>query len=72
MIELRDFEPGDAPPLRVVFASAIHGSARRDHSNVSLTAQPLFAHFGFEVVEHRIVNVRGVEMRNAAMRKILG
>ncbi len=40
-------------------------------SHVSLTAQPFFAHFGFEVVEHRVVNVRGVEMRNAAMRKVL-
>ena len=40
-------------------------------SNVSLTAQPFFAHFGFEVVEHRVVDVRGVELRNAAMRKAL-
>ncbi len=41
-------------------------------SHVSITAQPFFAHFGFEVVEHRVVDVRGVEMRNAAMRRILG
>lgn len=40
-------------------------------SHVSLTAQPFFAHFGFAVVEHRVVNVRGVEMRNASMRKVL-
>ena len=40
-------------------------------SEVSVTAQPFFAHFGFEVVEHRVVDVRGVEMRNAAMRKRL-
>ena len=40
-------------------------------SNVSLTAQPFFMHFGFEVVEHRVFDVRGVEMRNAAMRKPL-
>jgi putative acetyltransferase len=38
-------------------------------SHVSITAQPFFAHFGFEVVEHRVFDVRGVEMRNAAMRK---
>jgi putative acetyltransferase len=37
-------------------------------SNVSLTAQPFFAHFGFEIVEHRVVDVRGVPLRNAAMR----
>jgi putative acetyltransferase len=40
-------------------------------SNVSLTAQPFFAHFGFEVVEHRVVDVRGVSLRNAAMRKAI-
>ena len=155
MIALRAFQPGDEPALRAVFESAIHGTARRDYSqlqvdtwaprdydaeawalrvraiapfvalidgaivgyadvqpggyidhfyvaaeaggrgvggrlmrrilaraeelqlaeltsHVSLTAQPFFAHFGFEVVEHRVFDVRGVEMRNAAMRKILG
>ena len=41
-------------------------------SDVSLTAQPFFAHFGFEIVEHRIVVVRGVALRNAAMRLRLG
>ena len=154
MIELHDFQPGDAPALRAVFESAIRGTARRDHSqlqvdtwaprehdaaawaarmqglrpfvawvdgaiagyadlqpggridhcyvaesaggqgvggalmrrilaraeelglaeltsHVSLTAQPFFARFGFEVVEHRVFDLRGVEMRNAAMRKTL-
>ena len=154
MIELRAFQPGDEPALRAVFESAIHGTARRDYSqlqvdtwaprdhdpgawalrvqgiqpfvalldgrvagyadvqasgyvdhfyvaaeaggrgvggalmrrilaradelglgeltsHVSITAQPFFARFGFEVVEHRVVDVRGVEMRNAAMRKAL-
>jgi putative acetyltransferase len=154
MITLRGFQAGDEPALRAVFASAIHGTARRDYSqlqvdawaprdhdpaawasrmqgiapfvavidgvvvgyadvqpggyidhfyvaaaaggqgvggalmrrilaraeelglaelisHVSLTAQPFFAHFGFEIVEHRVVDVRGVEMRNAAMRKAL-
>ena len=40
-------------------------------SDVSLTAQPFFAHFGFTVVEHRVVDIRGVELRNASMRKQL-
>jgi len=40
-------------------------------SNVSLTAQPFFAHFGFEIVEQRVVEVRGAELRNAAMRCVL-
>ena len=152
MIALRDFQPGDAPALRAVFESAVHGTARRDYSqlqadtwaprehdpaawasrmhglspfvalidsaivgyadlqptgcidhfyvaataggqgvggalmrrilaradelrlaeltsHVSLTAQPFFTHFGFEVVEHRVFDVHGVEMRNAAMRQ---
>jgi putative acetyltransferase len=154
MITLRDFQPGDEPALRAVFASAIHGTASRhysqqqvdawaprdhdaqawarrvqelspfvalvdgrivgyadvqpggyiDHffvaaeaggqgvggalmrrilaravelgldeltSHVSLTAQPFFARFCFEVVEHRVFDLRGVEMRNASMRKAL-
>jgi putative acetyltransferase len=154
MIALRDFRPGDEPALRAVFESAIHGTARRDYSqlqvdtwapreydaqawvkrvrgiapfvasiddvivgyadvqtsgyidhfyvaataggqgvggalmrrlfsraeewglaeltsHVSITAQPFFAHFGFEVVEHRVFDVRGVEMRNASMRRRL-
>ncbi len=40
-------------------------------SHVSITAQPFFAHFGFVVVEHRVFEVRGVQMRNVAMRKVL-
>jgi putative acetyltransferase len=154
MIALREFQPGDAPALRGVFESAIHGTARRDYtqlqldawappehdpvawaarmqgmlpfvalvdgriagyadlqstgeidhfyvaaeaggqgvggrlmlrilaqaetlklaeltSHVSLTAQAFYAHFGFEIVAHRVFDLRGVEMRNAAMRKPL-
>jgi len=40
-------------------------------SNVSLTAQPFFAHFGFQIVEQRVVEVRGEQLRNAAMRRSL-
>jgi len=151
MIVVRDFVPADAPALRGVFESAIHGTARRDYSQqqvdawaphshdahawaarmgglapfvalldgtmagyadlqasgciehfyvaseaggqgvggalmrhilaraqalslaelrsqMSLTAQPFFAHFGFEIVERRVVDVRRIELRNAAMR----
>lgn len=38
-------------------------------SHVSLTAQPFFARFGFEVVAHRMPVVRGVAISNALMRK---
>ena len=38
-------------------------------SNVSLTAQPFFERFGFVVVERKKSVIRGVELRNALMRK---
>jgi putative acetyltransferase len=57
--------------MRGLFASADELGLAELTSHVSITAQPFFAHFGFEVVEHRVFEVRGVEMRNAAMRKIL-
>ncbi len=40
-------------------------------SDVSLTAQPFFAHFGFQVVECRVAVIRGVTIPNARMRKEL-
>lgn len=40
-------------------------------SDVSLTAEPFFAHFGFAVVERRMPVMRSVAMPNARMRKKL-
>ncbi len=40
-------------------------------SNVSLTAQPFFEHYGFQVIERRNVELGGVMLPNALMRKIL-
>ncbi|MES2940613.1 MAG: GNAT family N-acetyltransferase [Pseudomonadota bacterium] len=40
-------------------------------SDVSLTAEPFFAHFGFAVVERRMPVMRGVPMPNALMHKPL-
>lgn len=40
------------------------------YAHVSLTAQSLFAHFGFVVEEERTVVTRGVSMRNALMRRV--
>ena len=53
--------------MRRILAHAEELGLRELTSHVSLTAQPFFAHFGFEVVEHCVVNVRGVEIRNATM-----
>ncbi len=38
-------------------------------SNVSLTAQPFFKHWGFSIVEERQPVVRGVVIPNALMKK---
>jgi putative acetyltransferase len=56
--------------------AAIEDSARqrdieRLFSNVSLTAQPLFRRFGFEIEAEQTVNVAGVELQNARMFKRL-
>ena len=40
------------------------------YAHVSLTAQSLFAHFGFVVEDERTVVTRGVSMRNALMRRV--
>jgi putative acetyltransferase len=40
-------------------------------SDVSRTAQPFFARFGFGVVEQRYPNVRGVVVPNALMSRYL-
>jgi len=41
------------------------------HADVSLTAEPFFARFGFTVVERRMPVRRGVALPNALMHKTL-
>lgn len=55
---------------------AIHAKAARRKlkmltSDVSRTAQPFFEHFEFEIIERRAPKIRGIEVPNALMRKIL-
>ena len=40
-------------------------------SEVSRTAQPFYKHFGFEIVDRHVKEVRGVGIEYAAMRKLL-
>jgi len=40
-------------------------------SDVSRTAQPFFEHFGFHVLENRIVVLGGVQLANSRMQKVL-
>ena len=44
---------------------------RRLHTEASLTAQPFFARQGFRIVKHQLVRIRGVDLPNAVMEKIL-
>ena len=69
---------GDFPRQGVgrVLMERIHAEAQRLAltaltSDVSRTAQPFFAHFGFQIVEERFPVRRGVTIPNALMRKEL-
>jgi ribosomal protein S18 acetylase RimI-like enzyme len=44
---------------------------KRLHAQVSITAQPFFLSRGYKVVKHQRVHVRGVDLSNAVMEKIL-
>jgi putative acetyltransferase len=57
--------------MKRIFAHAISGHVRSLTSYVSRTAQPLFARFGFIVVEQRSPEVRGVVIPNALMSRRL-
>lgn len=41
------------------------------HAQVSLTAQPFFERYGFSIVRHQQVDVRGVKLDNAIMAKAI-
>lgn len=65
---------------RLGIASALHKRAedalrqagvRRLHTQASITAQPFFAAQGYTVVKHQTVRVRGVDLPNAVMEKLL-
>jgi putative acetyltransferase len=57
--------------MRRLLARAEESGLAELNSQVSLTAEPFFAHFGFEVLERHVFDLRGVEMRNATMRRRL-
>lgn len=72
------FVTGDFPRRGVgrVLMERIHAQAQQLGlaaltSDVSRTAQPFFAHFGFHIVEERFPVRRGVTIPNALMRKEL-
>jgi putative acetyltransferase len=53
-------------------AVAVARCMTRLSSDVSRTAQPFFARFGFKIVEQRAPVIRGIIVPNALMRKALG
>jgi putative acetyltransferase len=57
--------------MKHIHATAHAGSIGVLTADVSLTAQPFFARFGFEVVEHQSTVIRGLVVPNALMRKPL-
>jgi len=57
--------------MRHVLAQAEARGLAELSSDVSVTAQPFYAHFGFEIVEQRMPVIDGVALRNALMRKLL-
>jgi len=72
------FVAGDMPRRgvgRLLMTRILETAAQRElsmlTSDVSLTAQPFFQHFGFDVVEQRTPEIRGVVIPNALMRKNL-
>lgn len=57
--------------MRHILAQAEARGLAELTSHVSLTAQPFYAHFGFEIVEQCLPVIDGVTLSNAAMRKQL-
>jgi len=43
----------------------------RVHTQASITAQPFFLRQGYRLVQHQTVHVRGVDLPNAVMEKLL-
>lgn len=57
--------------MGAIFERASEEGARELFSDVSLTAEPFFAKYGFFVEKRNSLRVRGVELVNATMRKVL-
>ena len=66
--------------LRRGVATALYAAAEqsfrarhvpRVHTQASITAQPFFLRQGFRLVQHQTVHVRGADLPNAVMEKLL-
>ena len=57
--------------MKEIHAKAARLQLRELFADVSRTAQPFFARHGFVVAEQRLPLIRGVQLSNALMRKIL-
>jgi putative acetyltransferase len=57
--------------MRHIYAVAKEKGLAELRAHVSLTAQPFFKYFGFELLEYRMPVVRGIALANALMRAIV-
>ena len=57
--------------IEYIEAQARQRGMQQLSADVSLTAQGFFQHFGFEVIRQQAPEVRGVQLSNAHMRKLL-
>lgn len=57
--------------MRHIYAVAEETGIAELRAHVSLTAQPFFKYFRFELLEHRMPVVRGIPLANALMRSFV-
>ncbi len=57
--------------MNVIETEALRLGITELTSDVSRTAQPFFERFGFVVIERRVPVIRGVQVPNALMRKVM-
>ena len=57
--------------IKEIEQQSVQKNISRIFSEVSITAKPFFLNKGFVVVKNQIVTIRGVELSNSVMEKIL-
>lgn len=55
--------------MKYVLKAGGNRGITRFYSEVSITARPFFEYFGFEVVKHQEIEIRGQTLRNFIMKK---
>jgi putative acetyltransferase len=58
--------------MQYIFEKADQQTIPRICAEVSITAKPFFERKGFNIVKEQIVTLRGVELKNFVMEKVIG